>query len=260
MGLFPVNSGNRRYSSDLIQGGLEVPCILKLEGDECLMLKTKKLLAFSEKATKINSTNSDQSKQIQTNPNKKIKLEEGIDVDSNSSKAVWVTFDKLTLNLSDKVTIEEGSWLSDMHIEFAQRLLRSQFTSIEGLNYTVYQNKFNLDSTKKVLQVLHISGNHWVVVSNLQCDSEQKMYVYDSLYTGISEETKTLIFNIFQSKQLQVCQFPEVQKQMGAMDCGVFAIATATSLLFKVPVVFTQSLARLHLINNFEQLSMQPFP
>ena len=86
------------------------------------------------------------------------------------------------------------------------------------------------------------------------------MYVYDSLYIGISEETKTLLFNIFQSKQLQVCQFPEVQKQMGAMDCGVFAIATATSLLFKVPVAFTQSLARLHLINNFEQLSMQPFP
>ena len=202
------------------------------------------MLAFSEKATKINSTNSDLTV---TNPNKKIKLEEGID--SNSSKAVWVTFDKVTLYLSDKVTIEEGSWLSDMHIEFAQRLLRSQFTSIEGLlNYTVYQNKFNLDSTKKVLQVLHISGNHWVVVSNLQCDSEQKMYVYDSLYTGIIEETKTLIF---QSKQLQVCQFPEVQKQMGAMDCGVFAIATATSLLFKVPIAFTQSLARLHLIKNF---------
>ena len=78
------------------------------------MLKTKKLLAFSEKATKINSTNSDLAV---TNPNKKIKLEEGIDVDSNSSKAVWVTFDKLTLYLSDKVTIEEGSWLSDMHIE-----------------------------------------------------------------------------------------------------------------------------------------------
>ena len=59
-------SGNRRYSSDLIQGGLEVPCILKLEGDECLMLKTKKL-AFSEKAT---STSSDLAV---TNPNKKIK-------------------------------------------------------------------------------------------------------------------------------------------------------------------------------------------
>ena len=48
----------------------------------------------------------------------------------------------------------------------------------------------------------------------------------------------------------------EVQKQMGAMDCGVFAIATATSLLFKVTIAFTQSLAR----HNFEQLSMQPFP
>ena len=53
-------SGNRRYSSDLIQGGLEVPCILKLEGGECLMLKTKKLLAFSEN-----------SNLAVTNPNKK---------------------------------------------------------------------------------------------------------------------------------------------------------------------------------------------
>jgi hypothetical protein len=34
-----------------MQGGLEVPCVLTLEGDECLMLKTKKLLAFSKKAT-----------------------------------------------------------------------------------------------------------------------------------------------------------------------------------------------------------------
>ena len=217
------------------------------------MLKTKKLLAFSEKATKINSTNSDLAV---TNPNKKIKLEEGIDVDSNSSKAVWVTFDKLTLYLSDKVTIEEGSWLSDMHIEFAQRLLRSQFTNIEGLNYTVYQNKFNLDSTKKSpASPPHLweslgCGFKFSVTASRKC-------MFMTLSTqALVKKPKHLFLTFFDL----VCQFPEVQKQMGAMDCGVFAIATATSLLFKVPIAFTQSLARLHLINNFEQLSMQPFP
>jgi hypothetical protein len=36
-------SGKRRYSSDLVQGGLEVPCKLFFSGDTGLMNKLKKL-------------------------------------------------------------------------------------------------------------------------------------------------------------------------------------------------------------------------
>ena len=37
-------TGTRRYSSNLPQGGLEVPCTLRFSGDAKLMLKITKLL------------------------------------------------------------------------------------------------------------------------------------------------------------------------------------------------------------------------
>lgn len=51
-----------------------------------------------------------------------------------------------------------------------------------------------------------------------------------------------------------------VTKQEGLSDCGVFAIATATSLAFgRRPVHFKQSTMREHLLKCFEAGSMQPF-
>ena len=50
-------------------------------------------------------------------------------------------------------------------------------------------------------------------------------------------------------------------KQAGTTDCGVFAIATATSLLHGMnPSEYTQSLIRSHLIQCFETLDLTPFP
>lgn len=37
-------TGNRRYSRDLAQGGLDIPCVLIIEGDECLVNKVCYLL------------------------------------------------------------------------------------------------------------------------------------------------------------------------------------------------------------------------
>ena len=36
--------GNRRYSSDLVQGGLEIPCTLLFRGEEKYIQKLKKLM------------------------------------------------------------------------------------------------------------------------------------------------------------------------------------------------------------------------
>ena len=285
--------GSRRYSQDLDQGGLEIPCLLKLEGDECLMIKVKKLLEFSlawkatndlavtqpEKKIKLEEGVEDVTNDLAvTQPEKKIKLEEGVQdvtndlavtqpekkikleegVEDVNDESVWLTFNKINLSMQDKTTIQEGSWLSDMHINFAQSLLKLQFKNVEGLQDTVYQNKFKFDSTKKIIQILHISGNHWIVISNIRCGNE-KMHIYDSLYTGIGEQAKELILSIFDYRALSLSMFPEVQKQEGSNDCGVFAIATATSILFGLPIKFTQSLLRPHLVNCFEKLSLQPF-
>ena len=40
---------NRRYSRDLAQGGLEIPCKFKFQGNQQLVDKAKKLLPYSKK-------------------------------------------------------------------------------------------------------------------------------------------------------------------------------------------------------------------
>ena len=42
-------TGNRRYSSDLIQGDLEIPCSIVFRGKEKLISKIKKLLGLKKK-------------------------------------------------------------------------------------------------------------------------------------------------------------------------------------------------------------------
>ena len=37
-------TGHRRFSEDLVQGGLEVPCVLRFDGDTKVTAKAKKLV------------------------------------------------------------------------------------------------------------------------------------------------------------------------------------------------------------------------
>ena len=41
--------GNQRYSSDLVQGGLEIPCTLLFHGEEKYIQKLKKLIYIKNK-------------------------------------------------------------------------------------------------------------------------------------------------------------------------------------------------------------------
>ena len=47
-----VTDPNRKYSRDLAQGGLEIPCVITLRGTKELVDKVKKLLAVSNKSIK----------------------------------------------------------------------------------------------------------------------------------------------------------------------------------------------------------------
>ena len=59
--------------------------------------------------------------------------------------------------------------------------------------------------------------------------------MYDSLYCNCDEETECLVANLFQhaSKKLQV-KVACSPKQKGGSDCGVYAIAFATVLVFEI--------------------------
>ena len=47
-------------------------------------------------------------------------------IDNLNESAVWVTFDRCSLQVSDKVTIETGEKLTDKHINSAQLIIKNQ--------------------------------------------------------------------------------------------------------------------------------------
>ena len=85
--------------------------------------------------------------------------------------------------------IENGKWLSDEHIDHAQAMLAKQYPGIGGLHAVCV---FEPEGCQKVgtpgqdfIQVVNVSGNHWVTVSNVGCP-EDTVAIYDSLYDDVS--------------------------------------------------------------------------
>ena len=78
-----VTNPHLRYSSDLVQGGLEIPCIVTLQGTKELIDKARKLLTISSKIDITATDKKPSSKEvaaIASAPNaKRIKLEKDVD-------------------------------------------------------------------------------------------------------------------------------------------------------------------------------------
>ena len=124
--------------------------------------------------------------------------------------------------------IGNSSKWNDKHIFFAQCLLMSQFKNIAGFKCTLLQPRLKLDCSKDLVQILHICGGHWIVISNIHT-MKTRLYVYDTVYSTVSEETKKIISGMIKN-DVRIDVYPGLQKQIGGADCGVFAIAIATSL------------------------------
>ena len=149
-------TGPRQYSSDLAQGGLELPCAYTLSGPSKEIGKVKRLLMC---APEIKKEKNEDPPVVN-----RVKLED--------------------LTECDRRIIVGNKMLNDRHINFAQKLLRSQFPAVNGLGHTLLQGKPKLHG----IQIIFDRKNHWIVASNM--NSETTVQVYDSLHTRLCEETK----------------------------------------------------------------------
>ena len=222
----------RRYSEDLPQGGLEVPCTLTLRGAHRDIGKAELLLkrAFS----------SDDHADKENEPLKKRS--------------------KLSLPESEVNKISSGEKLSDLSMNFAQKLLKSQFPGVNGLQSTLLQYKPKASvPPKDQLQVIHSRGDHWIIASTVGCTSGEVL-VCDSLYGTLDTATLDVIANLFHSS---IVKMLECQKQKGGTDCGLFAIAYATAIAHGVDptnMTLNQAAMRSHLIKCFEEENLSLFP
>ena len=167
---------------------------------------------------------------------------------------------------SDKQRLLSDAWLTDEDINAAHKLLAKQFSRQRGLQDMLTLDKFDRydSSSKDFVQVINVSGNHWVCASNV-LSPPGIIYVYDSLPACCinSRSLHRQIAAIMKSKDASfIVKHAAVQRQIGRSDCGVFAIAFATSLCMRIDpntLNCNQTLMRPQLIRNFEGGRLLPF-
>ena len=134
-------NGRRQYSSGLPQGGLEVPCRLVFKGSKKNIDKIRLLLQESEGMSaeiKREVVNVEKGSEVID-----CTVDENVVLATANSERTWVQANRCTLTLADKKTLLMfGSSLTDKHVNYAQALLRHQFTNnVTGLQSTLLQYK-----------------------------------------------------------------------------------------------------------------------
>lgn len=282
-------TGTRRYSADLPQGGMEIPCILIFKSQsikECSktehLIKSAKNIS-SEVLSAITSVDSGEGNIKQSAAEDS--NEACTCTSSKSSSPIKVSHlsadDVIEMLTSDEDEVEPpakklrctidiervimNQKLSDIEINFSQRLLKSQFPEINGLESTLLQDKNHVSKqpNHSKLQIIHCKErDHWITATTIGCEVGV-IKVYDSLYTTLDKPTSTVLANFFHSQdQLFKKRVIRPQKQNGGSDCGVFAIAFATSIAInhKVDMKFDQARMRAHLVRCIEKRELSLFP
>jgi hypothetical protein len=281
-------TGNRRRSEDLPQGGLEIPCLLKFNGPEEIVGKVRKRFGEIEgkhavlTADKVvdrldcsrgsgNSTptteDDGESQKIQIKA-KVHAVKEDVEIETTASKedhespislVIWLKFNDIVLTNNDKHIIEGGKCLKDQHMNFAQRLLKNQFPKLNGLRLTVLQGQAHTQATSNAIQLLHIKNNHWIVAYTKE--KGKVVHVYDSMYSSIDQVTATLIQTNFHCSMNNI-RLISCQKQVDVVDCGLFAIAFATSIAYRDDPTrgYCQEKMRIHLLSCFQKYHLELFP
>jgi hypothetical protein len=148
----------------------------------------------------------------------------------NSSEKFWL--EDLGLYPADRLCLTNGKWITDNIINACQRLMRNAYPHIRGLEDTSLGETLAFTIQRgEFVQVLNVSGCHWITISTIGCQ-QGVVNVYDSIPScSVPLRTKEQIAAIIctQAKKI-ILEFPAVQSQRGSSDCGLFALAFATSL------------------------------
>ena len=294
-------TGSRRYSRDIAQGEMEIPCQLVFEGDKKSVGKVETFMSSNNKAAKVlgsTKATNDDVKDVTTGEvvksAKRIDLSKGrnevttaevlecaeaacSDLENAQDKkrikiathvkevaleanadTEWVRIFNMTLKVSDRDQLLMGEELTDIHVNAAQKLILHQFPSYQGLKSTLVRDSLGF-WTNNYIQIVHSRSCHWITVSSIGCQPGE-VDIYDSLYRDIDDATRRRIEKVFGSSI--TFNLPDVQKQVGFADCGLFAIAFATNLAFgKISKFeFAQSSLRPHLKACCEEKCIHIFP
>ena len=165
---------------------------------------------------------------------------------------------------SDEDVIVNGGWLSDIHINSAQALIKEKHPYIEGLENCVLAETHGFSvPAGEFIQILNSTGQHWVTLTSIGCEIG-KVKIYDSSFRGVSKRMKTIIQKLLHipSKHIQI-ELPSYQQQPNGDDCGLFAIASAVCLAEGQDPAeenWDVNLMRPHLLQCLKNACIKAFP
>ena len=172
------------------------------------------------------------------------------------------------ISSANKRNIGMTDWLCDDHIDYASMLLRKLNQEIGGL--------FNIDNglkkypkaSGKWIQLLHNGrkqGGHWVCAAyGFHFIPAGHVFIYDSLSFSPNNFIVGSIASLLETseKHFDLRVAPSSQ-QTNSFDCGVYAIAVATSIIYNIDpssISFAPSEMRQHLKESFSKNILTPFP
>ena len=158
-----------------------------------------------------------------------------------------------------------STWLDDHAMDHAQALLKVRYPNINGLYATTSLALLSTlpEPAQGFVQILNVSANHWVTVSDIGCQGGS-VNIFDSLghtRTEVFIEQVTGLL-AFPGKSVRL-QWPDIQQQAGGSDCGLFAIANSFALCSgegPSTVQYHQGQMRSHLFSCFQAGEVQLFP
>ena len=160
--------------------------------------------------------------------------------------------------------------LTDESINLAMNFLHVQFPLFDGLADSSIGkwNEFDIiRNTSSYIQILHAGSLHWICVANTSKEKVENQihYLYDSLTPSklLDDVVKQIAAYSFCRQDELLLEIEPVQQQLNGVDCGLFAIAFATSIAHgddPATLVYDTDQLRPHHLRCFEQERMTRFP
>ena len=179
------------------------------------------------------------------------------DISNGTSNNSWLP--NLNLNIYDHDILLNGEELEDQHISAAINILQKDYPIIIQPPSVFHATGFEY-CPFETLEVVHNGAQHWVLLSSMN----GTISIYDSLNMKPTDVLLKQITQLF-SPDDTLPQFKQhhCHKQLGATDCGVFAIAYAIDVLHgnsPQHIRYDQNKMREHLISCLESGRFSLFP
>lgn len=144
------------------------------------------------------------------------------------------------------------------------QIFNKEFEDLPKMNPTVaFQKPYGVKQGSNGSIQIHHTNNHWVV-SHLE---NKQVFIYDSLNPAtLSEELSkqlSLMYGRGKENGATSVKLANVQTQSNGIDCGLYAIANATTIAFgedPEDKLYKDKVMWQHLIQCFEAQILTPFP